>query len=296
MASLKKKEGFQAEKLFVLPDYVLKEIAEHALIRSLYISDIGYFPHAKDHYRERSEGCDSNIFIYCANGQGWIELDGERKVAMTAHSFFVIPAGTPHRYGADEDLPWSIYWFHFKGEDASAFINSFGLSSSALQIPLSSFMKFAELFEQCYELLAAKTYSLPHHIQVAQSMRHLISMIGLAASRPRQEERRELYMEQAIQYMTEHLNAPITLPDLARHTGLSKQHLIHLFNEATGYPPIDYFLRLKMQRASQMLDLSEMSVKEIGSAVGLHDPYYFSRLFKKIMGCSPTEYRKIQKG
>ncbi|GJM79987.1 hypothetical protein HMSSN139_24830 [Paenibacillus sp. HMSSN-139] len=51
-----------------------------------------------------------------------------------------------------------------------------------------------------------------------------------------------------------------------------------------------------MQRAGQLLDLTGLSVKEIAGAVGLSDPYYFSRLFKKIMGYSPTEYRGIPKG
>lgn len=53
---------------------------------------------------------------------------------------------------------------------------------------------------------------------------------------------------------------------------------------------------MKMQRAGQLLDLTDWSVKEIAGAVGLSDPYYFSRLFKKMMGCSPTAYRGIPKG
>ncbi|MGG4034304.1 AraC family transcriptional regulator [Paenibacillus cisolokensis] len=96
--------------------------------------------------------------------------------------------------------------------------------------------------------------------------------------------------------MTDHLADSFRLSDLARHTGLSKQHLIYLFNRETGCPPVEYFLRMKMQRAGQLLDLTDWSVKEIASAVGLSDPYYFSRLFKKMMGCSPTAYRGIPKG
>lgn len=296
MTAFKKQDSFEAEKLFIVPEYVVDEITSHPLIRSFYVTDIGYYPTARHHYRERAEGCDSYILIYCVKGEGYIELEKDKPVQLTAHSLYVIPAGTPHRYGAAEHNPWSIYWFHFKGEDAAAFLHSFGLSSAALRIPLNSYIKFTELFEQCFDLLVAKAYSLPHHIQIAQTMRYLISVIGLTASRPQQEERREQYMEQAISYMNEHLGDAITLPELAKHTGLSKQHLIHLFKEATGFPPIDYFLRMKMQRASQLLDLSDLSVKEIGSSVGLHDPYYFSRMFKKRLGCSPSDYRKIQKG
>ncbi|MDQ0897898.1 AraC family transcriptional regulator [Paenibacillus sp. V4I7] len=59
---------------------------------------------------------------------------------------------------------------------------------------------------------------------------------------------------------------------------------------------MEYFLRLKIQKASQMLDLTALAIKEIGNAIGITDAYYFSRLFKKMMGVSPTEYRKIPKG
>jgi AraC-like DNA-binding protein len=72
--------------------------------------------------------------------------------------------------------------------------------------------------------------------------------------------------------------------------------LTYLFKQETGFPPIDYFLRMKIQRAGQLLDLTENSVKEISSSLGIDDPYYFSRLFKKINNCSPTEYRKRKKG
>ncbi|WP_449601877.1 helix-turn-helix domain-containing protein [Paenibacillus sp. Marseille-Q9583] len=53
--------------------------------------------------------------------------------------------------------------------------------------------------------------------------------------------------------------------------GLSKQHLIYLFNQEAGVPPIEFHLRLKMQRASQLLALTDLHIKEISSAIGLAD-------------------------
>ncbi|MFD2875975.1 helix-turn-helix domain-containing protein [Paenibacillus rhizoplanae] len=52
----------------------------------------------------------------------------------------------------------------------------------------------------------------------------------------------------------------------------------------------------KIQRAGHLLDLTELSIKEVGAAVGINDPYYFSRLFKRISGFSPSSYRRIPKG
>ncbi|MGE7057069.1 helix-turn-helix domain-containing protein, partial [Paenibacillus glucanolyticus] len=77
---------------------------------------------------------------------------------------------------------------------------------------------------------------------------------------------------------------------------LSVPHFTFRFKEATGYSPIDYYLRLKIQLACQHLDLTGQSIKEISHRLGFQDPYYFSRLFKKIMGKSPSDYRDTRKG
>ena len=67
-----------------------------------------------------------------------------------------------------------------------------------------------------------------------------------------------------------------------------------LFKQSTGYSPIDYFIQMKMQKASQQLNFSNLSVKAIAMNMGFDDPYYFSRRFRKIMGSSPKIYRETQ--
>lgn len=298
----RKPEGFTAQKLLVLPEYIQKELTEEELTQGLFVSDIGMFPHARYHFRERPEGSAASIFIYCVEGEGWIELleDGglpDKTYLLKERQLAVIPAGCPHKYGASATAPWSIYWFHLQGDLAVRLIRTYGLDAGEpFSLPLSVHLQLMEQFDQCYSLLADKPYSLPVQIHVSQAMRHLLSSIGLAAERSAANQRQENYLDEAIRYMAKRVADSVTLPDIAKHTGLSKQHLIYLFNREIGCPPIEYFLRLKMQRAGQLLDLSDLSVKEIAAAVGIADPYYFSRLFKKTMGYSPTAYRKIPKG
>lgn len=296
MENIRKPHGFASERLLVLPEYLHNELKEADLTRHLFVSDIGCFPRAQYHYRARPDGCDSHIVFFCADGEGWIELGDSRSVTLTRHQLFVIPACTPHRYGASSDNPWSIYWVHLQGSHAADLIALFSLESSPVQLPVNVFTQFVDAFDQLYELLVNKTYSLAAHVYAAQTMRYLLSSVGIRADRSAQDKKREGYLEHAIQYLTEHLTESVKLADLAQYIGLSKQHLIYLFNRETGVPPIEYFLRMKMQRAGQLLDLTDLSVKEIAISVGLSDPYYFSRLFKQMMGLSPTEYRRIPKG
>ncbi|WP_166246395.1 AraC family transcriptional regulator [Paenibacillus turpanensis] len=303
--AIQKPDGFASEKLFVLPETVETTLSKQCLTHDLYITDIGYFPHAKYHYRERSEGCEAHIFMYCAEGMGWVEL-GEPGTSLdkdtpaphykvTPQTLVMIPSGTPHRYGASNTNPWSIYWFHLKGNHVEELLTLYQLQEFLHSLSWTASVKLTEGFEQCYQLLIGKPFLYTHHAHASQTMRLLISSLGMSAS-GQAGKKIDIYLEQAIHFMTEHMGKTIKLDEIASYIGLSKQHLTYVFKEATGMPPMDYFLRMKMQRASQLLDLTGLSVKEVGAAVGIHDPYYFSRLFKKVMGTSPTHYRSILKG
>jgi AraC-like DNA-binding protein/mannose-6-phosphate isomerase-like protein (cupin superfamily) len=296
MQTIHKMDDFDGQKLLVLPDAQLHEIARYPLTSSLYITDIGFFPEARYHYRERPEGSQTTIFIYCVEGEGWIMLGQHKKIAVTPNTLLVIPAHTPHTYGADEANPWSIYWFHLKGDAVDEFVQAFTLTNYMIHIPTTQMVSLISFFDECYETLRYKGYSWRYHLYVSQVMRHFLASIALLQGEAPQEEKKNEYIEHSMQYMFNHIQSSITLADLAEHVHLSKPHFTHLFKEVTGYTPMEYFMRLKIQRACQYLDLTDYCIKEVSRNVGIQDPYYFSRVFRKIMRQSPSEYRKIKKG
>ena len=292
---IRKAEGFQSEKIIVLPRYQLEELAAHPLIRQIHMTDIGYYPRAANHFRERTHGCDSHIVIYCASGRGWIRLGDGNPVQVAELCVVILPAGVPHAYGADAASPWSIYWFHLRGEQAGPLLAGIDTPGGVRQLPSAADgERLVELFHQCYDLLSARAYSLPHQLHVSHTVRYLISYIGLLPERPAIKS--QAYIEQAMLLMQERLESHVTIEELVTYTRISKQHLNHLFKQHTGFAPIDYYLRLKMQRACQLLDLTDDSVKSISLTLGMTDPYYFSRLFKQIIGVSPSSYRDKLKG
>lgn len=294
---MQKKEGFREQRLFVLPEYMHKELAAHPLTSSLYVSDIGYFPAALHHYRERPEGSDAHIFIYCAGGGGVLELGQGKAWAVASGQMAVIPPNIPHRYWASEQQPWSIYWFHLKGEHTEELVRLYlDPAEGPVSLPGPVIADFISTVDQSFAILSDKPFSIPGHVHTAQAMRHLLSSIGMALAQASAHSRQDHHLDSAMRYMSGCLGTTLRLPELARHVGLSRQHLIFLFKKETGFAPIDYFLRMKMQHAAQLLDLTGLTVKEIGASVGIADPYYFSRLFKRLMGYSPSEYRKVQKG
>jgi len=111
---MKKEDGFPGQISFVIPDRILALVKNNPLIADLFITDIGYYPQARFHFRERPAGSSQLILIYCVEGQGEIRLN-ETAHLVSADHFFIIPSAMSHAYRSDEQNPWSIYWTHFSG-------------------------------------------------------------------------------------------------------------------------------------------------------------------------------------
>ena len=96
----------------------------------------------------------------------------------------------------------------------------------------------------------------------------------------------------SITYMIEHLDQPLQVSTLAAQAGVSPSHYFALFKRQTGKAPIDFFIRLRMNHARELLDSTGSSVKEVAVTMGYDDPFYFSRVFKSVHRVAPAEYRK----
>ena len=111
---IRQKDGFNGERALVVPQLVLKMMGNDPLVSMLHITDIGYYPKARHHFRERKTPIDQYVLIYCLDGAGRYRI-GSREFQISANQYFILPAGIPHLYAADDNDPWTIYWIHFKG-------------------------------------------------------------------------------------------------------------------------------------------------------------------------------------
>jgi AraC-like DNA-binding protein len=154
------------------------------------------------------------------------------------------------------------------------------------------------LFNEIYDTLRVE-YSIDNLYYANMCLWHFLSsfLFFNQYSRARGYEEKKSFIDEVILLMKQHINGKIKLRTIAERTGYSVQHFSSLFRKKTGYTPIEYFIHLKMQRACQFLASTDKSIKEISGDLGYLDPYYFSRLFKNIIGISPCFYRqKIKKG
>lgn len=288
---MKKKDGFPGQISFVIPERILALVNTNPLIADLHITDIGYYPQARHHYRERPNGSDQLILIYCVGGQGEIRTK-EAVQAIGSDQFFIIPAGMPHSYRSDVQNPWSIYWIHFAGSKSDAYARFGGQVVSIERTKTSRVNDRIELFSEIFRNLD-RGFSTEALEYVNQCLPHLLaSFTHLSQFRLIKESGEKDIVAQSINFMLESLTKKLKLEEIAVETGLSASHFSRLFVNRTGHSPIDYFIQLKIQRACRLIDNSGWSIADVSREMGFDDQFYFSRVFRKVMGMSPNDYRK----
>jgi AraC-like DNA-binding protein len=296
MKTIKRRDGFDGEKMINLPESVWKKvIRDNAVLGQLYVTHIGYFPKAAYHYREWKKGCPDNILIYCLRGKGWYEL-GKRRFEVGVNEFIIIPATKDNlRYGADENDPWTIYWIHFSGRDMDTFNRSFGIGIFDGPQPIIFNEKGLQIWNMMYQNLEMG-YSKENLTNTNLCLYNLIATF-LYPDRQVNEKKQDAkdLINDTILYMQNELHRQLTVEEMALKHGLSSSYFSSLFRKATGMPPLDYFIHLKLQKACLLLYSSDIKVKRVAEEIGYDDPYYFSRLFKKYMKVSPDQYRALQK-
>jgi AraC-like DNA-binding protein len=296
MKTIKRRDGFEGEKMINLPESVWKKvIRENVILGQLYIKHIGYFPNATYHYREWEKGCPDNILIYCLRGKGWYEI-GKKRFEVGVNEFIIIPAIKDYlRYGADENDPWTIYWIHFSGRDMDTFNRSFGIGMFDGPQPIIVNEKGLQIWNMMYQNLEMG-YSKENLTNTNLCLYSFIATF-LYPDRQVNEKKQDAkdLINDTILYMQSGLHRQLTVEDMALKQGLSASHFSSLFRKATGMAPLDYFIHLKLQKACLLLYSSDIKVKKVAEEIGYNDPYYFSRLFKKYMKVSPDQYRALQK-
>ena len=286
-AKRKIREGFLGQKMIVLPPDINRSVLKNDLIKRLYITAIGFYPHASFHDRERESGCSQYILLYCTSGTGTITLQGKTFRLIPNH-FIILPKNVPHHYHSSKEDPWTIYWVHFMGENADLLYTRY-LELGA-EIAFSAFdEQRIEKFERIFNLLNDSFE--PRSLELAN-----ITLLDFISNFIYDQEinpsgHGKDKISESIAFMRENIHCLYSVQDFAHEQNLSVTHYSRLFRAKTGNSPNQYFNQLKIQKSCQYLYFTDRSIKEICAELGFDDPYYFSRLFKKLMGKSPSKYK-----
>lgn len=285
---MRKREGFTNQILILIPRNIIQKSTD--LTKEFYMTDIGYYPRAEEHYVSRRKGEPAYIFILCTDGAGWCKVAGTH-YEIKKNEAIIIDRETPHTYGSVGKGWWQLFWIHFNGSKAKDFAEKLTGDTVNRKFTLKTSIESKQLFS----LICS---SLREEINLMNFELACFRLWHLAGSLIRDRKTGSLdyygHIQKCLKYIEKSLDTTLTLKELSNESGLTPQYLCRLFKRTIGHSPMEYHMMKKIQRACTLLDMTDLRINEISSQIGLKDPYYFTRVFKRVMKMSPTEYRHRQ--
>ncbi|WP_075178473.1 AraC family transcriptional regulator [Neptunomonas phycophila] len=278
---------------FVVPRKMVSLLSQHPLAKDLYPLGLGYYKQALNHTMSRNKH-DDYLMIYCLDGEGKLTINNQIHT-VKAGDIICLPKGVAHAYKASETTPWTIYWVHFSGDKSEDFIDYLAINSNNYVFPLGIHSRLTSDFESLLEC-RQYSYNINAFVHTASLLRQILTHIAQLQPLAKQQAAHNFDLERVHSLMQARVHEQLELEALAETVSLSKFHFIKKYKELTGTTPINHFIHLKVERACHLLDVTTKSINEISFAVGYEDAYYFSRIFKKIMGISPSQYRRMRMG
>lgn len=271
--------------------YLHSYIAKDKLLSSLSVYNVGsqkckpgfqWGPGVRDHY----------LIHHVLRGRGRFEIRGKKYDLKQGDTFLIYP-NTEACYRADDDDPWEYTWVGFAGTDAFCLLNhtDFSEDSPVLeQVSLS--MEIEQKIKKVYE---AQGNTFCDAVSMTGELYSMIAMLMENSSpETKQKNLQKDRVEQAVRYIEEHYSYPITIGDIAEYTGVCRSHLYRMFQKVLKKSPKDYVEEYRIRQACQLLAETGLPITTVAHSVGYEDNLYFSKAFKKNMGRTPSDYRKIK--
>ncbi|WP_114418602.1 AraC family transcriptional regulator [Marinospirillum perlucidum] len=277
---------------YVLPQRLVQLLQKHPLTRDIYPLSFGHYRRARGHRMHRDRH-DDELLIYCTEGEA-VLTTGNQKIQVEAGDLLLLPSGEAHRYATPDANPWTIYWIHYSGPLAPYFRQYLGFSGQTRRLHLGRQPRLLVDFNGLLSVQDSGFREQPL-IHAANRLRQLLTALPLSHSGIQPKQQTELDLDELHQQMRQNLEGRLDLDSLAATAGLSRYHFIARYKQMTGQTPIQHYLHMKIERACYLLDSGESSIRSIAEQLGYEDSYYFSRLFKKVMGVSPANYRRVNR-
>ncbi|WP_254304493.1 AraC family transcriptional regulator [Rathayibacter sp. VKM Ac-2835] len=280
-------DGFLGQRLHVLPKPRVAEALAAPITERLLVTDAGHFPHAAAHGRSRPEGTREAVVILCTAGRGWVDT-GDSTAPVGTGEVAIIAPGVPHRYWADFDDPWTIWWLHVAGADAAALVSAVIEERTSPVVTARDAFSAKALIEHAVAALERDETDSSLYAASGAAW-NLLAQLASDRARGTLESGDRIRMAQ--DHLREHLDSPTSITELATLAGMSTSHFSALFKKAAGMSAVEYVKRLRSARARELLITTDAPIADIARAVGYSDAFYFSRQFRAINGTSPSEYR-----
>lgn len=231
---------------------------------------------------------DYHFIHFVIKGEGTLQIQ-DNTYQVRQNQLFIVPADEVSTYQASREHPWNYCWIGFLGIQSSQFLHSL-MHCGPQRYVLNC--KDAKFYEQQIEIILGICGK-----QVSTHLRSngiLYGLIGTLLEELGADDPKSLDMSipyQAQQYMELHYHNEIQISDVAAAVGVHANYLANTFQKQYHMAPKQYLSNLRVKKARELLLCTDHPIYVVANSVGFADPLAFSKFFRRMTGCSPSEYR-----
>ncbi len=231
--------------------------------------------------------------LYIASGKAYFYFNNSKEpTVVTAGHMVVYRPKEPQRYiyyGVDQT---EVYWVHFTGGNVKNLLRHYGIKDEMQVINTGTSLEYVRIFKQMIQELQRGQTDYKESLVLLLLQLFILIHRQLSKEQIRKNEYLDREMELAIQYFHSHYNTEINIENYAVSRGMSISWFIRCFKQYTNTTPMQYLVSIRITNAQVLLETTNYNITEIGRIIGYENPLYFSRIFRKQKGISPSEYRK----
>jgi len=229
--------------------------------------------------------------LYIAAGKAHFHFDDKEQIVTAGHMVLYRPK-EPQKYEYYGEDQTEVYWVHFTGGNVKNVLRSYGLTDDKRVFYCGSGLDYQNLFRTMINELQMCKVNYAEMLEMY--LRQIFIMLQRYFLNSLKTDNAHVVEEinKATLYFNEHYSEDISIDEYAQNNHVSVSWFIRNFKQCTGSTPMQYILSKRIYNAEILLHDSTYNVTEIAEIVGYDNPLYFSRIFKKVKGISPSEYRK----
>lgn len=256
--------------------------------------DGSYPPHPEFHpqdynFPKKGRILQEYALVYILRGKGKLIVGDEEYTLKSGSVFFLFP-GISHFYAPDPETGWDEYWVGFNGPEIKRLHEQQFFSPERPLYQIGVHQNLIRFFNDIIDL--AKREPPAYQLNMGSTILRLISSILALEQKHNQPGESELLVEKSKALLTENIHSNITIEEIAAEMGLNSSRFGKIFKNYTGLTPYQYFLHMRINRAKELLEPGEYTIKEVAFKLHFNDQYHFSKLFKQKAGLSPTQWLK----